>query len=143
MRYTGLSFLDASGAPKSVIRGGEPLTLRLHYRCERQTRNPHFGVMVSTDLGTLVAHLNTWSEGFELATLTPGEGWLDLSIAALNMMPGRYPLTLWIQQYGESFLDLLEHCAVFDVHPGGAKGGRTLERRAGLVFFGCSWKHGT
>ena len=81
------------------------------------------------------------SDGFEIPLLSPGAGFVDLEIASLNLMPGRYSLSFWIQRYGDPGpIDLLEHCIVLAVHTREAGEGRTLERRAGLVFFSSEWE---
>ena len=95
VRYTRVEYLDRNKVPLSVIRSGGSLVLRLYYEGARDVHNPHFGVMISTDLGTLLAHINTWSDGFEIPLLSPGAGFVDLEIGSLNLMPGRYSVSLW------------------------------------------------
>jgi hypothetical protein len=145
IRFTALEFLTASGQPAEAVRSGDPLVLRLHYRVREPVRNPHFGVRLYSDLGALVSDLNTWSTGFEVSALVPGDGYLDARVDFLNVMPGRYFLSLWTQRLGDRIVhDLLEHCAVLDVHPSNYYGsGRGLDRRFGLVFFPCTWEVST
>lgn len=141
LRFSGVEFLTQRRQPAEAIRSGESLVVRLHLEVRDELRNPHFGVRIYSDLGALVCDLNTYSSGFAIAELTAGPRYLDLEVDALNLMPGRYFLSLWSQQLGDRTAhDLLEHCAVIDVQTSNALGtGRRLERRFGLVFFPCRW----
>jgi lipopolysaccharide transport system ATP-binding protein len=141
VRFRGLEFLRENRQPADSVRSGDRLVVRLHYDVNAEIRSPYFGVRLYTDLGTLVADVNTWQTGYEIPVLSVGEGYLDLDIEKLNLMPGSYFVSLWSQRLGEyTVFDLLEHCAVLDVSPSNYYGsGRGLDRRYGLVFFPCSW----
>lgn len=144
IRLTSLDYLDAEGRPAELIRSGDALTMRLGYEVASEVRTPHFGVMFYSDLGTLVAHANTWSSNVEIPMLPVGAGRIDLRIDPLNLVPGRYPLTLWVERQGDNqSFDLLEHSVILTVrspsHEGAA---RLLKRRAGLVYFPCAWDVG-
>jgi hypothetical protein len=90
----------------------------------------------------LVCDLNTWSSGLDVSELAPGDRFLDARIDFLNVMPGRFFLSLWTQRLGDRTVhDMIEHCAVMEVQPSNILGsGRGLDRRFGLVFFPCSWE---
>ena len=100
-----------------------------------------FSAAVMNAGNSLVAHTNTWSDGYETQFLTRGNGHVDLRIDPLSLMPGRYSLSLWIERYGEGkSCDLLEHCAVLEVHAStGDANTRTMERQAGIVRLPSSW----
>jgi lipopolysaccharide transport system ATP-binding protein len=142
IRFTGLEFLTPEKQPKETIRSGDPLLVRLHFRVHRPVQNPHFGIRIYSDLGALVCDLNTWSSGLDVSALAPGDAYLDARIDFLNVMPGRFFVSLWTQRLGDKVVhDLIEHCAVLEVQPSNVLGsGRGLDRRFGLVFFPCSWE---
>ena len=77
-----------------------------------------------------------------MLALTPGAGYIDLHIDFLNLMPGRYSLSLWIQSQGDRRVhDLLEHVVVLDIETANIhQAGRHFDHRSGLVFFPCSWE---
>lgn len=144
IRLTRLEYRDAAGRSRELVRSGEPLTLRLGYEVHSPVRTPHFGVMLHSELGTLIAHPNTWSAGLEIPTLPAGPGHIDLVIDRLDLVPGHYVLSLWIERQGErESFDLLEHAVALRVQPPGGQGApRFLERRAGLVHFPSHWELG-
>lgn len=140
-RYTRMEFLDADGRATSAVRTGDDLTIRLSYDFEKPVQSPYLGLTISTEFGALVAHPNTWSAGLELGSVSPGPGCVDLKIERLPLMPGSYPLTLWLNRHSDDHsLDWLEHCATLTVHaPGPEVIGRTLPRRAGAVHLDSTW----
>jgi lipopolysaccharide transport system ATP-binding protein len=140
-RFTSLEFLDDAGCPKPAVRSGKPLKMRLGFEVLSAIRTPHFGVMIHSSLGTLIAHANTWSSGLEIPLLEEGRGRIDLRFEALDLVPGEYPLSLWIERQGEKqSFDLLEHAVRLTVHARTDEGSARLPtRRTGLVSFPCSW----
>jgi lipopolysaccharide transport system ATP-binding protein len=139
-RVTGVEFFTKEGEPKEIIRSGDGLLLRLHYEAEHAIVEPHFGFRLTTELGTMITDVSTWSTGLEIPQLEPGEGSIDLEIDFLNLMPGRYYLTLWIQGTGPVHYDILDNCMVFDVETTNYyRSGRGISSKFGLVFFPCRW----
>ena len=140
VRHTSLQYLDLDKRPKEIIRSGDSLIVRLHYHVKKRVLNPHFGLKIYTDLGTLITDVNTWGTGFEIPFLPPGDGHLDLKIDFLNLMPGRYHISLWLAGIRVLY-DVLEHCAVLDVEASNFyQSGRGIESRFGLIFLPCKWE---
>lgn len=141
-QFTAVEFLHADGSEARAIRTGDALTLRLRFRANETIRSPYFGVSIATEFGTLVAHPNTWSAGLEVGELSAGEHELELAIKSLPLMPGSYPLTLWMnRQSDDHSIDWLEGCATLAVHtPDPSVIGRTLPRRPGVVHLDAHWK---
>ena len=142
LRFSGVEFLGDQMQPLETVRSGEPLRARLHYEAFEAQRNPHFGIRIYSDLGALVTEVSTYLSGFSISEVIPGTGSVDVSIESLNLIPGRYFLSLWAQRLGESTVDdLLEHCAVLDVQTSDVFGtGRKIDRRHGLVYFPSRWE---
>ncbi|MGD2111126.1 MAG: ABC transporter ATP-binding protein [Phycisphaerae bacterium] len=141
-RYTRLELLDADGNPSPVVRSGDSLTFRLHYEAHKRVQQPHFGVEIYTNLGTLVTSVNTWTSGFNLESIPPGEGYMDVHVEAANFVPDRYYLTMWLASVGTKY-DHLDLCATLDIEPADVqKSGRKLEKYFGIVFLPCHWEHG-
>jgi len=141
IQYTAMEILDLNREQKNLIRSGDGLVFRLHYKANTKVTNPHFGIVLSSDLGTKITSLSTWGSGYSIPVIEPGEGYIDLEMEFLNLMPGRFHLTLWLAGVGPSF-DRLENCAYFDVEPSDIYGsGRGLERGC-LMFLPCRWQMG-
>jgi lipopolysaccharide transport system ATP-binding protein len=141
VRFTSMEFLDGNHQPKNIICCGDSLTIRLNYLAEKNVLGAHFGIEIFTDLGTLVASINTWSSGFEIPVVTPGEGTVDLHLSALNLMPSRYFISLWIASVGPKHYDKLDYCGTLDVETSDFYGsGRGMDRKYGVMLFPCHWE---
>jgi len=140
IRYTGIEFLGPDDQPQRLIRSGDSFTVRLHYYSEERIVSPHFGLEILTDLGTKITSMNTWSNGTDIPVVHPGPGHIDLHIDFLNLMPGRYYISLWLKTLGSSVYDVLDHCAMFDVETSDFyRSGRGLDSHFGIVFLPCRW----
>ena len=138
--YTGMEYLGVDRTPLSLIRSGDELVIRLHYNCHQNIANPNFGIKISTDMGTLVTDLSTYTTGADVLFLNEGKGYIDLILPFVNLMPGRYYLSLWLTAPGYVFYDVLEHCAVLDVEASNYyQSGRGIDSRFGIIFFPCKW----
>lgn len=140
VRYTRCEILDRNGEPKNVVRSGDPLVLRLHYRAEAQVHLPSFGFRMSTELGTLITETSTWHHGIEIPTVAQGNGYIDLSISELNLTAGRFALTLAITGMGNHVFDWIDNGFVLDVEPSSVYGSSiTIDSRYGTNFFRQKW----
>ncbi len=140
VRYTAIEMLDPEGRPRTVLRAGDPLRLRFHYEVARPLGNLSFGFRLFSEMGTLVTETSTRLHDIGLPMLAAGEGRLDLDIDALNLMPGRYYLTVGVTTIDGPVHDTLHHCARLDIEPGRVYGtGRVVDSRHGFVFFPQRW----
>jgi len=141
IKFTALEFFGLDGQPLKVIRSGDNLVLRLHYMSEAPVKGPHFGVQIYSDLGTRITSLSTWAAGLDIPEVIDKEGYVDLVIDFLNLMPGRYYLSLWLKSVGATAYDVLDHCAAFDVEAADFYGsGKGIDGRFGIIFLPCRWK---
>jgi lipopolysaccharide transport system ATP-binding protein len=141
VRFTRVELLDTDGSGSPVVRCGGPMRMRLHYEATRRVQHPHFGVEVFTNLGTLVTALNTWTAGYNIESIGPGEGTLDVFVPAVNLVPDRYYLSLWIASMGPKY-DHVELCATLDVETADVYGsGRAVDGRFGVMILPCRWQH--
>ncbi len=140
-RFTCFEILNLYGQPKTLICTGDVILVRLHYHAEQWVHNPHFGVEIYTDMGTLVCSLNTWSSGYEIGALSPGDGRIDLQVNSLNLIPGQYYFSLWLASVGPKHYDQVDYCARMDVEPADFyQTGKGMDRKFGIVLFPCSWE---
>jgi lipopolysaccharide transport system ATP-binding protein len=141
IRYTGMEFLSRDGGPVQLVSTGDGFIIRLYYRAKERVMNPHFGIMLSTEFGTLITELSTWLSGFDIPVIEPGDGHIDLEIDTLTVMPSQYFISLWIEGIGPVHYDVVEHCASLDVTPADFYGsGREMSTRFGLLAVPCQWK---
>jgi hypothetical protein len=142
VRFTGIEFLDPEGRPTNLVRSGGEVRMRLHFRAQEEIPQPHFGLMIYSDMGTLVTSFNTWAVGAEIPSIPPGEGAIDLKIDSLNLMPSRYYLTLWVGGIGAVKYDHLDHCVAVDVEASDPYGtGKGIERRFGVMYVTGEWTY--
>lgn len=140
VRYNGLAFLDDADEPQPLIRSGDSLRVRLDYEAFERVVNPIFGFQLFTASGVFVTDVSTWNLGVEIETLPPGRGHVDLKIESLNLMPGRYFLSLWLTSPDGTRHDVLEHVAALDVETSNYyKSGRGIDSRFGIVVLPCAW----
>jgi Wzt C-terminal domain len=116
--------------------------IRLHYHADETIERVGFALRLYTELGTLVTETGTWHHGLEVAPLPEGDGYLELEIDSLNLMPGRYYLTLIARSPLEGrFYDFMENAVYLDVEPAPIYGhSRPLDSRFGVVFFPQRWR---
>jgi lipopolysaccharide transport system ATP-binding protein len=141
IRFTQIDYLNGAGETTDLIRAGEPLRIRLSYEARERIVEPHFGFEIYSQLGTLITETSTWSANAEVPNIDPGKGALELSIDALNLLPGRYRVSLWISSIGGVDYDLVPYCSTFDVETSDVfAAGRGADQRHGLVFFPSKWR---
>lgn len=141
VRYTGVEFLSKDRQPQPVTRSGDSLVVRLYFRASKAVPSPSLGIRLYTELGTLVTETSTSHHGLAVPDLSPGPGYIDLEIDALNLFPARYYLTLGLSEFdGQHLYDYLDRCAYLDVESGNIYGsGRLCDSRSGIVFFPQRW----
>jgi lipopolysaccharide transport system ATP-binding protein len=140
VRFTKLEFLGADGESLKFLSSGDQVVLRVHYEALAHIARPDFEIGLYTHLGTLVTKFSTWIN-YQITSLSPGAGHLDLMIDCLTVLPGRYYLSLWLKIQGPTYFDVLEHCLQFDVEASDYYGsGRGIHSYFGLVFLPCRWR---
>jgi lipopolysaccharide transport system ATP-binding protein len=140
IRFLRVDFLDGQGNPASIFRSGEPFRARFHFRVNERIRDPHFGMIIYSDLGTRITTVSTWHANYYIPEVEPGEGMIELQIDDLFLQPNRYFLSLFVDTTGQRF-DNLDHCIAIDVEDSNAydNQGRGLHPRWGLVYLPSRW----
>jgi lipopolysaccharide transport system ATP-binding protein len=140
LRLTRVEFRSTDGSLQAVTRSGHAVVIRLHYRAHEPIEHGHFALRLSTELGTLITEAGTWYHGLELPLIPRGEGYVDLEIDELNLVPGRYYLSLKADS-GTHLYDALEHAVHLDVEEAPIYGwSRRIDSRQGIVFFRQRWR---
>lgn len=139
-RYTRVDVLDENLELKNFLRSGDAVVVRMHYLAREALAQASFGFKLVTETGTLITETSTWHHGLPIERVAPGKGHIDLHIDALNLMPGRYYLTLGLTSAGNHLCDYVEHAVTLDVEGGRIYGsGVEFSQRQGVVFFPQRW----
>jgi len=140
VRFRSLDFLTKERAQQPAIRSGEPLVMRFHYRASERVANPSFGFRLFTELGTLITETGQVLHGLHVPHVGPGDGYIDVEIESLNLIPGRYSLSLWITGLGGNPVYDGDVRTTLDVESSDVTGsGRELNSRMGIVYFSQLW----
>lgn len=141
IRYTRIELLTVDEKSREIVRSGDSLLLRFHYRAEKAARHPSFGFRLFTEMGTLITETSTWHHRIVINEVKPGEGYIDLQIESLNLIPARYYFSLWITGDQGVVYDGIEYGTVLEVEVADVYHcGRVLESTAGIVYFPQQWK---
>jgi lipopolysaccharide transport system ATP-binding protein len=145
INYTGLEFLDTAGQQKTIVRSGDNLKVRLFYEVHETVLNPKFYFTFHTEKGGRIATFGSSISGHYINRLLPGNGYVDIDIDSLNVMPDRYYFSFWIAGDREKkYFERIEWCARLDVeYSNYFKSGKGIDKEFGYVFIPCNWNfHG-
>ena len=120
---------------------GDPLLVRIAYRTAHRVAAPWFLVHVDDPYGTCILALRSPALGSEAIEALDGRGCVELEVAALPLVGGRYALSITGGRGRESAVHL-EHVAEFHVWPADVYGsGVPVEQPHGLVVTAHRWRH--
>ena len=142
VRFHAVEFLSPEGRARTVIRAGDPIVIRFHYSANEPIPHPSLGFRMYSDRGTLITETSTWHHAIDIPLLEVGEGYLDLEIECLNLLPARYTLSLWATDSNGAVVvyDNVEHGVTFEVETANIyRSGRDVDGRSGIVFFPQKW----
>lgn len=135
-RIEAVELLDATGAPATLTRTGDTVTVRLHYEVSEPLDGPVFNVTIQTLDGMHVSGPNSRDAEFEILRLED-RGHIDLCIDRLLLVPGTYDLSASLSDHTMQHpYDVRHHILRFDVEPG------TPRETFGVVSLGGRWKAG-
>jgi hypothetical protein len=89
----------------------------------------------------VVTDTSTWLHGLDIPLVPPGDGYIDLEIDALTLLPGRYYFSLWLDSVMQQRLfDSVENAVHLDVEEAPVyNSSRRIDNRYGLVYFPQRW----
>jgi lipopolysaccharide transport system ATP-binding protein len=141
IRYTRVEFMSLERTPCAVTRCGDELVIRFHYQAGKIIRYPSFGFRIFTNMGTLITESGNMVHGVELPRVERGNGYIDVEIDSLNLLPGNYYLSLWITEQGGTPVYDGDVRFKLDVEPANIyASGRRPTSGHGIVFFPQRWR---
>jgi len=120
---------------------GDPLQVRIAYRTAQQVGGPWFSVQIEDRYGTRILELRSRAGGAEAIDSLYARGVVELEVATLPLVGGRYALSVGCGRGRESAIHL-ERVAEFQVWPADVYGsGVPVEQPHGLVVAAHRWAH--
>jgi lipopolysaccharide transport system ATP-binding protein len=142
IRFTKIEILSADLSGPATVRSGDSIVVRLSFDAKRDVVQPIFGIDMRTSLGIMVAQVHTYNSGFEIPVLRAGAGYIDVRIEDLNLIPGRYILSLYAANYGHIYHDVLLNCTAIEVKASNLYGLMRGITQNPIAMFACSWEVG-
>jgi lipopolysaccharide transport system ATP-binding protein len=140
IRYTRVEYLNPDRTPRALTRCGESLVIRLHYHAKETVRYPIFWFRLFTNMGTLITESGNDMHGVDVPCVEPGDGYIDVEIESLNMLPAQYYLSLWITELGDRQIYDGDARSRLEVEPANIyASGWTPISRHGIVYFPQRW----
>jgi lipopolysaccharide transport system ATP-binding protein len=141
VRYTKVEFLSTEGGLQTVTRSGRSVVIRMYYKAEQPVPLASLGFRLSTELGTLITETSTAHHGINILQLPAGDGYADLEIKFLNLLPGRYYFTLAVTGGVNNHLyDWVENAVHLDVDAANIyNSAMVIDSRHGVVYFPQTW----
>jgi ABC-type polysaccharide/polyol phosphate transport system ATPase subunit len=93
VEITHVELCSGSGQARTTFNTGEPLTIRLHYRCAQPVDHPVFGFGISHQNGVYLFGPNTKFAALEIDHLQ-GSGVISYTIPEVPLLEGQYTVTV-------------------------------------------------
>jgi ABC-type polysaccharide/polyol phosphate transport system ATPase subunit/antitoxin component YwqK of YwqJK toxin-antitoxin module len=100
---TKVMILNSQGKETHIFKTGERMLVRINFFVRREIENPHFGVAIFREDGTYVYGPNTRFDGLHIERLKKGEGEFSIEYKNLNLLSGKYHISVAIWPEDESF----------------------------------------
>jgi ABC-type polysaccharide/polyol phosphate transport system ATPase subunit len=135
-RIEKIEVLNGAGEPVKRVRTGDTVVFRFHYKSYALIRKPVWWMGLKTLDGVWVTSPSTFEVGLLPERIEPGaEGWVDLRVDRLLLLPGTYDLSASIFNLtsGQEY-DMRDKVLRFDIEFGDP------HEEHGVVSLGGSWE---
>jgi lipopolysaccharide transport system ATP-binding protein len=140
IRFTRLEFLSPDGTACAMIRSGDSVVFRFHFRASVAIRDPSFGFRLFSQMGTLITESGNWHHGIHIPKVEPGSGHIDVEIESLNLIAGQYSLSLWITGTSDKHVYDGDVRTSLDIEAADVyRSGRMLNSSHGITYFPQRW----
>lgn len=86
-----------------TYRTGERMEVDVRYIVHKEVEDPHFGIAIFKEDGTYCYGPNTRFDGLKIDRLRKGKGEFSIEYKNLNLLPGRYRISVAIWEREERF----------------------------------------
>jgi len=125
-----VELLDKFGARSERFSSFDPMTVRIRYHAKERVDDPIFGIALYDELGRHLYGTNTELKDHPIESVQ-GEGKVDLQVARIPMLAGKFFLTVAAHTRDGKPYDWLDKQYSFEVVPAG--------RDAGIIEVPCRW----
>lgn len=125
-----VELLDKFGARSERFSSFDPMTVRIRYHAKERINDPIFGIALYDELGRHLYGTNTELKDHPIESVQ-GEGKVDLEVARIPILSGRFFLTVAAHTRDGKPYDWLDKQYSFEVVPAG--------RDAGIIEVPCRW----
>jgi lipopolysaccharide transport system ATP-binding protein len=133
--------VTSKGDEPSVVRMGDGIDIAVKFKLPVAMR-PCCGFTVKTDRGARIFNISDRHSNQLLAADPSDSGVLTCSIARLPLLPGRYLLDLWLEDFAltSRFADMVTDACWFEITPANLLGsGKLPPSTEGPVFLTGDW----
>jgi len=125
-----VELLDKFGARSERFSSFDPMTVRIRYHAKERINDPIFGIALYDELGRHLYGTNTELKDHPIESVQ-GEGKVDLEVARIPILSGKFFLTVAAHTRDGKPYDWLDKQYSFEVVPAG--------RDAGIIEVPCRW----
>jgi lipopolysaccharide transport system ATP-binding protein len=142
IRFLSLTLRDPAGHPLYALRCGDPgvLSIAFEHSGGEPLRRLHIAVGIDGQFGERITVLSSEATGEKFETFPEEATAVDVHIARLPLMPGRYGFTLYGSVDG-SVADWVQNAGFFEVVPGDFyRSGTLMPQGQGQFIVDCNFK---
>ena len=134
--FKSCSIFSKTGSPKTAFNIGEDIRLEIVLK-SIYCGDISFWLIILDSAGTPL--LNTFQKDVELNKIGKGEYTLIYETQTFGLMPGNYTIAAGAFDAKLQFLEWIDNCQSFEVHPCFSNG-TAFDGRLGMVNQSASWK---
>lgn len=143
VRFVQVDILTSEGSARSAIRSGSGMLVRMYFACAARVTRPEFSLAIATLGGQMIFAVHTSDLAVDIPHIDR-DGYIDLEVDRLNLMPGKYLLHFAVGDETDPHrYDHLKDAATLDIEPADVYGsGKVGSAEWSLLFFDCKWRLG-
>jgi lipopolysaccharide transport system ATP-binding protein len=131
--------IRVSNTPSTTLRMGGPLELEVDYTLPSNFRGLRLGITIEDLFGVPLVSFSPTFQDPDLLTRAPPTGLARCSIPQLNLVPGHYYITLYVESSLGQCDTITRVCQLTVVADDVFRTGRTLTRQHGIFFASSYW----
>ncbi|MCM8797107.1 MAG: Wzt carbohydrate-binding domain-containing protein [Candidatus Omnitrophica bacterium] len=138
-----VGFYNRLGRPLTKLAPGDFLRVKVNFLVKNIIKTPHFGAAIFREDGVYVYGPNTFFDGIEVASFSPGRAWFEIRYPHVTLAPGNYRLSVAVMDRDEC-LPYTYYCGMYPLTISGKNQDAALTALAckpklkhlGFVFLG-------